>query len=180
MIIDAQTRDVYLVAGIVMKKVSPVRREWSNVSFALNKWLNVTTNENAPSEGPVKHFRCDLYAQVRLKLLSRCMGGLFVYSTEINLAWTHIPQERLKRRNTLGCLDQYAAQNSKYARPPIPSQPPIQKGLLPVAHSIWSHHETFTLWNSLCRGAVPMAVLWIGSLPPIFFNSPNLQTSWSH
>ena len=36
-------------------------------------------------------------------------------------------QERLKRWNTLGCLDQYAAQNSKYARPPIPSQPPTQK-----------------------------------------------------
>ena len=36
-------------------------------------------------------------------------------------------QERLKSRNTLGCLDQYAAQNSKYARPPIPSQPPTQK-----------------------------------------------------
>ena len=32
-------------------------------------------------------------------------------------------QERLKRRNTLGCLDQYAAQNGKYAKPPIPSQP---------------------------------------------------------
>ena len=36
-------------------------------------------------------------------------------------------QERLKCRNTLRCLDQYAAQNSKYARPPIPSQPPTQK-----------------------------------------------------
>ena len=36
-------------------------------------------------------------------------------------------QERLKGRNTLGCLDQYAEQNSKYARPPIPSQPPTQK-----------------------------------------------------
>ena len=36
-------------------------------------------------------------------------------------------QERLKRRNTLGCLDQYAAQNGKYARPPTPSQPPTQK-----------------------------------------------------
>ena len=36
-------------------------------------------------------------------------------------------QERLKCRNTLGCLDQYAAQNSKYARPPMPSQPPTQK-----------------------------------------------------
>ena len=36
-------------------------------------------------------------------------------------------QERLKCWNTLGCLDQYAAQNSKYARPPIPSQPPTQK-----------------------------------------------------
>ena len=38
-----------------------------------------------------------------------------------------ILQERLKGRNTLGCLDQYAAQNSKYAKPPIPSQPPTQK-----------------------------------------------------
>ena len=37
-------------------------------------------------------------------------------------------QERLKCRNTLGCLEQYAAQNSKYARPPIPSQQaPTQK-----------------------------------------------------
>ena len=35
--------------------------------------------------------------------------------------WHTYGQERLKRRNTLGCLDQYAAQNSKYARPPIPS-----------------------------------------------------------
>ena len=41
--------------------------------------------------------------------------------------WEHCQQERLKCRNTLGCLDQYAAQNSKYARPPIPSQPPTQK-----------------------------------------------------
>ena len=89
-------------------------------------------------------------------------------------------QERLKRRNTLGCLDLYAAQNSKYAWPPISSQTPNPKGLLPVAHSIWSHHETFTLWNCLYHGAVPMAVLWIGSLPPNSFNSPNFQTSWSH
>ena len=60
-------------------------------------------------------------------------------------------QERLKCRNTLGCLNQYAAQNSKYARPPIPSHPPNPKGLLPVTHSIWSHHETFTLWKSMPR-----------------------------
>ena len=38
-----------------------------------------------------------------------------------------LKQERLKRRNTLGCLDQYAAQNNNHARPPIPSQPPTQK-----------------------------------------------------
>ena len=38
-----------------------------------------------------------------------------------------LKQERLKRRNTLGCLDQYAAQNSRYARPPIPSHTPTQK-----------------------------------------------------
>ena len=41
--------------------------------------------------------------------------------------WEHSKQERLKRWNTLGCLNQYAAQNSKYVRPPIPSQPPTQK-----------------------------------------------------
>ena len=37
-------------------------------------------------------------------------------------------------------------------------------------------------WNihSLCQGAVPMAVVWIGSLPPNSLNSPNLQPSWSH
>ena len=49
-----------------------------------------------------------------------------------------------------------------------------------MAHSIWSHHETFTLWHCLCQWAVPMAVLWIGSLPPNSFSSPNFQTSWSH
>ena len=38
-----------------------------------------------------------------------------------------VEQERLKRQNILGCLDQYAAQNSKYARSPIPLQPPTQK-----------------------------------------------------
>ena len=39
----------------------------------------------------------------------------------------YVLQEWLKRRNTLGCQDQYAAQNSKYARPPIPSQTPTKK-----------------------------------------------------
>ena len=44
---------------------------------------------------------------------------------QLNVLSQHIAkQERLKGRNTLGCLDQYAAQNSKHARPPIPSQPP--------------------------------------------------------
>ena len=33
--------------------------------------------------------------------------------------------------------------------------PPSPKGLLPVAHSIWSHHETITLWNSLCQHSQP-------------------------
>ena len=63
---------------------------------------------------------------------------------------------------------------------PNPITTPNPKGLLPVAHPIWSHQETFTLWNSLWKGTVPMAVLWIGSLPPNSYNSPNLQTSWSH
>ena len=48
-----------------------------------------------------------------------------------------------------------------------------------MAHSIWYHYETFTLWNNLCQEAVPMAVLWIGSIPPNSFNSLNSQTSWS-
>ena len=47
--------------------------------------------------------------------------------SQIWLTNSKLLQERLKRRNTLGCLDQYAAQNSKYARTPIPSQPPTQK-----------------------------------------------------
>ena len=42
-------------------------------------------------------------------------------------AWSQLIQERLKRQNALGCLDQYAAQNNKYARLPVPSQPPTQK-----------------------------------------------------
>ena len=33
--------------------------------------------------------------------------------------------------------------------------PPSPKGLLPVAHSIWSHYETITLWNSLCQHSQP-------------------------
>ena len=45
---------------------------------------------------------------------------------EINYK-ARIKHERLKRQNTLGCLDQWAAQNNKYARPPIPSQPPTKK-----------------------------------------------------
>ena len=44
-----------------------------------------------------------------------------------SFSWSLNVQERLKRRNILGCPDHYAAQNSKYARPPIPSQPPTQK-----------------------------------------------------
>ena len=35
----------------------------------------------------------------------------------LNQGTSHCKQERLKRQNTLSCLDQYAAQNSKYARP---------------------------------------------------------------
>ena len=89
-------------------------------------------------------------------------------------------QERLKGRNTLGCLDQYAAQNSKYARPPIPSQPPTQKVFFQ-----WHTQYDPTMKHSHCetvyaKELFPMAVLWIGSLPPNSLNSPNLQTSWSH
>ena len=87
-------------------------------------------------------------------------------------------QERLKCRNTLGCLDQYAAQNNKYARPPIPSQPPTQKVF--QWHTQYPTMKLSHCDTSLCQGAVPMAVLWIGSLPPNSLNSPNFQTSWSH
>ena len=89
-------------------------------------------------------------------------------------------QERLKHRNTLGCLDQYAAQNSKYVRPPIPSQPPTQKVFFQWHTQYEPTMKYSHLWNSLCQGAVSMAVLWIGSLPQNSLNSPNLQTSWSH
>ena len=57
-----------------------------------------------------------------------------------------IKQERLKCRNTLGCLDQYAAQNSKYARPPIPSQPPTQK-----AFFRWRTQYDPTMKHSHCE-----------------------------
>ena len=59
---------------------------------------------------------------------------IFVFSTFLNTEQDYsckvskgFQQDRLKRWNTLSCLDQYAAQNSKYARPPIPSQPRTQK-----------------------------------------------------
>ena len=55
-------------------------------------------------------------------------------------------QERLKRRNTLGCLDQYAAQNSKYARPPNPSQPPTQKVFF-----LWHTQYDPTMKHSHCE-----------------------------
>ena len=54
--------------------------------------------------------------------MSKGISGLRVF-----LILKHEEQERLKRQNTLGCLDQYAAQNSIYARPPIPLQPTTQK-----------------------------------------------------
>ena len=57
-----------------------------------------------------------------------------------------LKQERLKRRITLGCLDQYAAQNSKYARPPIPSQPPTQKGFFQ-----WHTQYDPTMKHSHCE-----------------------------
>ena len=69
-------------------------------------------------------------------------------------------QERLKRRNTLVCLDQYAAQNSKYARPPIPSQPPTQKVFFQW-HTQYDPTMKHSHCESLCQGVVPMAVLWI-------------------
>ena len=88
-------------------------------------------------------------------------------------------QERFKCWSTLGSLDQYAAQNSKYARPPIPSQPPTQKVFFQW-HTQYDPTMKHSHWNCLCQGAVPMSVLWIGSLPLNSFNSPNCQTSWSH
>ena len=55
-------------------------------------------------------------------------------------------QERLKRRNTLGCLVQYAAQNSKYAKPPIPSQPPT-----PQVFFQWHTQYDPTMKHSHCE-----------------------------
>ena len=59
---------------------------------------------------------------------------------------THLKQEQLKRRNTLSSLDQYVAQNSKYARPPIPSQPPTQK----VFYQWHTQYDT-TMKHSRCE-----------------------------
>ena len=112
--------------------------------------------------------------------------GLIIFVSTMGvlilLSWAHrlTQQERLKGRNTLGCLDQYAAQKSKYARPPIPSQPPTQKVFFQ-----WHTQYDPTMKHSHCetvyaKELFPMAVLWIGSLPPNSLNSPNLQTCWSH
>ena len=49
-------------------------------------------------------------------------------------------QERLKCRNTLGCLDKYAALNSKYARPPT------QKDFFQ-----WHTHYDPTMKHSHCE-----------------------------
>ena len=57
-----------------------------------------------------------------------------------------INKRGLKRRNTLRCLDQYAAQNSKYARPPIPSQPAIQKAFFQ-----WHTQYDPTMKHSHCE-----------------------------
>ena len=88
-------------------------------------------------------------------------------------------QERLKRQNTIGCLDQYAAQNNKYARPPIPSQPPTQKVFFQ-----WHPQYDPTMKHSHCETVYAKELFQrlfflIGSLPPNSLNSPDLQTSWS-
>ena len=59
-------------------------------------------------------------------------------------AFQNIQQERLKRRNTIGSLDQYAAQNSKYARPP--SQPPTQNVFVQ-----WHTQNDPTMKHSHCE-----------------------------
>ena len=69
------------------------------------------------------------------KILSLAAPVVIKLHRKKNCHWLHwllykvhqIQQERLKLRNTLGSQDQYAAQNNKYARPPIPSQPQNQK-----------------------------------------------------
>ena len=58
-------------------------------------------------------------------MASQITSLTIVYSTVYSGADQR--QERLKRRSTLGSLDQYAAQNNKYARTLTPSQPPTQK-----------------------------------------------------
>ena len=89
-------------------------------------------------------------------------------------------QERLKRRNILGCLDQYAAQNIKYARPAIPSQPPTQKVFFQ-----WHTQYDPAMKHSHCETVYAKELFqWlffelVHSLR-FFFNSPNFYTSWSH
>ena len=78
--------------------------------------------------GKIPHIRHPILALA--DMLWGAYSGDYILEN-INHALTKLSlfgeQERLKHRNTLGCLDQYVAQNSKYARPPIPSQPPTQK-----------------------------------------------------
>ena len=87
-------------------------------------------------------------------------------------------QEQRKRRNTLGCLDQYAAQNSKYARPPIPSQPTTQKVFFQ-----WHTQYDPTMKNSHFETVYAKELfqwLFFELAPSLQILSINLQTSWSH
>ena len=107
------------------------------------------------------HFElCDFTNIITQYLPMNCISNTYIKSD-------------VKCWNTLRCLDQYSAPNSKYAGPQ--SHPnPNPKGLLPVAQPKWSHHETVMLWNRLWLETVPMAVPLIGSLPPQAFKSPHI------
>ena len=129
---------------------------YKNFPSQVSIWASLKVNKNT-------NFSTVVDSKERLK------GQVCFGAYEIQL------QERLKHRNTIGCLDEYAAQNSKYARPPNPPQPPSSSVTLNMIPP-WNIH---TVKQSMPRSG-PMAVLEIGSLPLNSLNSPNLHTSWSH
>ena len=97
----------------------------------------VTQDEDLPHDPDIPSWDDLTRARARLAYQARVLkiDKTILDTWAINCKWSKtnmdtfpkLKQERLKCRNTLSCLDQYAAQNSKYARPPIPSQPPTQK-----------------------------------------------------
>ena len=79
----------------------------------------------------------------------------------------HSEQERLKCRNTLGCLEQYAAQNSKYARPQSHHNPQPKRSSSSGTLNIIPPWNIHTVKQSMPRSCFNGCSLnWVTPPPP--------------